>query len=206
MADTISSDAPPSESFQQTLRSRPAALMGGILMAIVIVVASWYLGAQQGWNQVGQGGINRTLLPKVGEPAPDLAALGTEGETILLSDFRGQPVWLNFWGSWCPPCRSEMPDMEAAYKRLAPQGLVLLAVSLDEPVADAIRYAELNGATYTVAGDPYRKGSAAYPIANFPTHILIDREGIVRDVVLAELNEAQFVERAAAILALDGSR
>lgn len=206
MVDTVSSDAPHPESVQQTLRSRPAALTGGVFIAIVIVVAAWYLGAQQGWNQVGQGGINRTLLPKVGDPAPDLAALGADGETILLSDFRGQPVWLNFWGSWCPPCRSEMPDMEAAYQRLAPQGLVMLAVSLDEPVADAIRYADLNGATYLVAGDPYRQGTAAYPIANFPTHILIDREGIVRDIVLAELNEAQFVERAAAILTPEGSR
>jgi cytochrome c biogenesis protein CcmG, thiol:disulfide interchange protein DsbE len=206
MADTISSDAPPAASLPQTLRSRPATLVGGILMAIAIVVASWSLGAQQGWNQVGQGGINRTLLPKVGEPAPDLVALDRNGEPVFLSQFRGQPVWLNFWGSWCPPCRSEMPDMEAAYQRLAPQGLVMLAVSLDEPVADAIRYAELNGATYTVVGDPYRQGTAAYPIANFPTHILIDREGIVRDVVLAELNEAQFVERAGAILTPEGSR
>jgi hypothetical protein len=96
-----------------------------------------------------------------------------------------------------------MPEMQAAYEQLAPQGLVLLAVSLDESLEDAVSYAELNGATYQVAADPYRKGSAAYPIANFPTHILIDREGIVRDVVLAELNAEQFVDRAQVILQPD---
>jgi hypothetical protein len=98
-----------------------------------------------------------------------------------------------------------MPEMQAAYERLEPQGLVLLAVSLDESLDDAVSYAQLNGATYVVGADPYRKGTAAYPIANFPTHILIDREGIVRDVVLAELNADQFVERAAGILGDDGS-
>jgi peroxiredoxin len=177
----------------------------GLVLAVLIVGAAWYVGAQQGWDQIGRGGVNRSLLPKVGEAAPDLVALDADGEVMALSQFRGRPVWLNFWGSWCPPCRSEMPEMQAAYERLAPQGLVLLAVSLDEPLEAAVRYAELNGATYFVAADPYRQGTAAYPIANFPTHILIDRDGVVRDVVLAELNAEQFVERAAAILEPDGS-
>jgi cytochrome c biogenesis protein CcmG/thiol:disulfide interchange protein DsbE len=187
-------------------RSQRARAVVGLLIALVIIAGSWYVGGRQGFDQVGRGGINRVLLPKVGEPAPDLVALAADDQVVTLAQFRGQPVWLNFWGSWCPPCRSEMPEMEAAFERLQPQGLVLLAVSLDESVDDAVSYARLNGATYQVAADPYRKGTAAYPIANFPTHILIDREGIVRDVVLAELNEAQVVERAAAILGRDGSQ
>jgi peroxiredoxin len=174
--------------------------VGGLLLAVVIIAGAWYLGGRQGLDQVGRGGVNRVLLPKVGDPAPDLVARGPDDQVIKLSQFHGQPVWLNFWGSWCPPCRSEMPEMQAAYERLAPQGLVVLAVSLDEPVTDAIRYAQRNGATYVVAADPFRKGTAAYPIVNFPTHILVDRDGIVRDVVLAQLNEEQFLEHAAAIL------
>jgi cytochrome c biogenesis protein CcmG, thiol:disulfide interchange protein DsbE len=186
-------------------RSSPARVVVGLLIAVIIIAGSWFVGGRQGFDQVGRGGINRVLLPKVGEAAPDLVALEAGEKVVTLSQFRGQPVWLNFWGSWCPPCRSEMPEMQAAYERLQPQGLVLMAVSLDESVDDAVSYAKLNGATYEVAADPYRKGTAAYPIANFPTHILIDREGIVRDIVLAELNEEQFVERAAAILGPDGT-
>ena len=128
--------------------------MLGVITAIAIVAAAWYVGAQRGGDQAGQGGVNRTQLPKAGEPAPDLVALDADGEPVILSQFCGQPVWLNFWGFWCPPCRSEMPEMQAVYERLAPQGLVVLAVSLDESVADAVRYAERNGATYLVAGDP----------------------------------------------------
>ncbi len=193
------------ESSARARGSRLSTVVVGVLVAVAIIAAALYAGAQQGWSQIGQGGVNRSLLPRVGEVAPDLVAVGADGEVVQLSKFRGQPVWLNFWGSWCPPCRSEMPEMQTAYDQLEPQGLVLFAVSLDESVEDAVRYADLNGATYLVAGDPYRKGSAAYPIANFPTHILIDRDGIVRDVVLAELNAEQIIERAQVILARDGS-
>lgn len=170
----------------------------GLAIVLALVGAAWLIGGRQGFDRIGQGGINSRLLPRVGEVAPELAAVDATGNPILLSDFRGQPVWLNFWGSWCPPCRSEMPEMQAAWEQLAPSGMVLLAVSLDEPLEDAVRYADMNGATYTVAADPYRRGSAAYAIANFPTHILIDSDGVVRDVVLAELDRDQIVERARA--------
>jgi peroxiredoxin len=194
---------PPAARSLDPARPRPGAatIALGLALALAIVAGAWYLGGRQGVDQLGRGGQNARLLPRIGDPAPELIALGADGVPVFLSQFRGQPVWLNFWGSWCPPCRSEMPEMQAAYERLQPQGLVLLAVSLDEPVAEAVRYAELNGATYLVAGDPFRRGSAAYAINNFPTHLLIDRDGVVRDVVLAELNEEQFVERAQAILA-----
>lgn len=170
----------------------------GLAVVLALVAAAWLIGGRQGFDQIGQGGVNSRLLPRVGEVAPDLAALDADGNPILLSDFRGQSVWLNFWGSWCPPCRSEMPEMQAAWEQLAPTGMVLLAVSLDEPLEDAVRYAEMNGATYTIAADPYRRGTAAYAIANFPTHILIGPDGVVRDVVLAELDRGQIVERARA--------
>lgn len=94
--------------------------------------------------------------------------------------------------------------MQAAYEALAPRGLVMLAVALDEPLSAAVAYAELNGLTYTIVGDPNRKlTGGAYPILNFPTHILIDRDGIVRDVILAELNQQQFIERAEPLLRSD---
>ncbi len=91
--------------------------------------------------------------------------------------------------------------MQAAYEELAPRGLVMLAVALDEPLSAAVAYAELNGLTYLIAGDPNRKLTGdAYPIVNFPTHILVDRDGIVREVILSELNRDQIIERAAPIL------
>lgn len=173
----------------------------GLALAGAVVTAAWVIGDRQGFASIGLGGVNQSLLPKVGDPAPDFVTLLSDGRVIKLSDFLGQPVWLNFWGSWCPPCRSEMPDMETAYQQLAPRGLVMLAVSLDEPADTAFAYAARNGATYLVGSDPERKLTGpGYPIVNFPTHILIDRQGIVQSIILAELDVAQFVASAAVIL------
>lgn len=180
---------------------RRAAAAAGLLLAVLIIVGAWFVGGRQGFERMGFSGVNSSLLPKVGDPAPDFVTMLSDGSIVRLSDFRGQPVWLNFWGSWCPPCRAEMPDMEAAYQQLRPRGLVMLAVALDEPPAVSFEYAARNGATYLVASDPERKTTgAAYPIVNFPTHILIDREGIVRQIVLAELDTDEFVSYAESIL------
>ncbi len=145
--------------------------------------------------------MNHSLLPKVGQAAPDFATVLSDGRLVRLSDFRGRPVWLNFWGSWCPPCRAEMPELQAPYEELHPAGLELLAVSLNEPPSAAFEYARLNGATFLVASDPRRLATGeAYPIANFPTHILIDRDGGDRDIVLAELDREEILEHARKIL------
>ena len=171
-------------------------------LAAGLVGATWYIGERKGYSSIGTGGSNSNLLPKVGEPAPNLVALRSATEMVFLSDFAGQPVWLNFWGSWCQPCRAEMPAMQAAYDRLAPRGLVIFAVALDEPLETSLEYAALVGATYVIAGDPGRKGTGGnYGIANFPTHILIDRDGIIREIILAQLEEEQFIEHAEKILA-----
>jgi peroxiredoxin len=173
-----------------------------IAVAVGLIVAAWFIGGRQGFGQIGSGGINLSLLPKIGQPAPDFVTFtAAEGQPVRLSDYRGKPVWLNFWGSWCPPCRAEMPELQAAYERLHPRGLELLAVSLNEPADDAAAFAALNKATFTILSDPRREHTgAAYPIFNFPTHILIDEDGIVRDIVLSDIDEEEIVARAEAIM------
>ncbi len=182
-------------------RGRTVALTLGVVL--VLVVGAWYVGGQQGFSQIGMGGTNLRLLPKVGQPAPDFAASTIDGRPVRLSDYRGQPVWLNFWGSWCPPCRAEFPDLQAAYvEYMQPNGVALLAVSLDEPPQAAALFAWRNKGTFTMLSDSDRSDTAAaYPIANFPTHILIDKDGIVRDIVLSAGNKEEIVSRARQIVA-----
>jgi cytochrome c biogenesis protein CcmG/thiol:disulfide interchange protein DsbE len=196
------------EEFERLEAKSRRLLIVALLVIVTVVAAStWFVGGTQGFEQLGQGGVNASLLPKVGEPAPDVSIniidlQGRQLGRVRLSDFRGHPVWLNFWGSWCPPCRAEMPDIQAAYaEELGPRGLVWLAVSLNEPAEDAADFAALNNVTFTIASDPNRLDTgSAYPIANFPTHILIDEEGVVRDIVLAAIDKEEIIKRAEKIL------
>ncbi len=192
-ADRIESEGDSSPRKKQAL--------AGLVVAAVILVIAWYVAGHAGLGDVGKGGINTSLLPKVGDVAPDFVAVSPQGEIVHLSDFHGQPVWLNFWGSWCPPCRAEMPDIQTAYEQLAPQGLNLLAVSLGDKPSEAVNFAELNGVTFTILLDPDRTlTSPTYPIYNFPTHIFIDEDGIVRNIVLSEMSADQAIAAAQSIL------
>lgn len=177
----------------------PAIL--GLVVAAAIVTAALFVGSRSGWESIGTGGINQSLLPKVGEVAPDFETEDVFGNPVRLSQFRGQPVWLMFWGSWCPPCRAEFPDIQAAYQQLEPRGLRMLGVSLREPPLDAASYAARNGATFLVLSDPdERDTSAAYPIYNFPTHIFIDADGVIRSIVLEDMDTEQAFAEANRVL------
>lgn len=189
---------------------RNSLLRVAVVLIIVsgIVGAAWAIGERQGFGRIGEGGINADLLPEVGEQAPDLVTFDTSGQLVRLSDLRGQPVWLNFWGSWCPPCRAEFPDIEAAWQELRPQGLVMLGIAVGEDPLVAQDYADRVGGSFPVLADPAylaavipeddqskaRELVTSYTINNYPTHIFIDRNGTVRHVVLSPMSYDQAVE------------
>lgn len=194
----------PAEPGGETRQIRPALI--GLVVAAVIVMAAVAIGGKSGWESIGTGGVNRSLLPKVGDVAPDFKTEDVFGNPVRLSQFRGQPVWLMFWGSWCPPCRAEFPDIQAAYAELEPQGLRMLGVSLRESPLDAAAYAGANGATFLVLSDPdERDTGASYPIFNFPTHMFIDRDGIIRSIVLEDMDTEQAIAEATRLLDISDS-
>lgn len=181
-----------------------ATALTAVAVVLALAAGAWYIGQREGFASIGRGGVNLHLLPRVGELAPDIVVPLADGSgAIRLADYRGRPVWLNFWGSWCPPCRAEFPDIQAAYSEfLAPNGVALLAISLDEPADAAASYAARNHATFTILSDPDRRYTGrAYPIANFPTHILIDRDGIVRAIILAPIDQEEIIAAAQQIVA-----
>jgi len=172
-----------------------------LLVALVIVVSAWLIAGRAGLSDLGKGGMNANLLPSVGEVAPDFKVTDLNGRERSLSEFHGQPVWVFFWGSWCPPCRSEMPDLQMAYQELQQHGVVVLAVSLDEPAADAARFSNLNQLTFTILSDPSRSGTHEnYPIFSFPTHIFINPDGVIEAIALKPLNVDSALEYGALII------
>jgi len=203
-APAATRDAPVNDRLSASDTRRTGSTIVGLVVAALIVAAALTIGTKSGWESIGSGGINQRLLPRVGEVAPDFETEDVFGNPVRLSQFRGQPVWLMFWGSWCPPCRAEFPDIQAAYAQLEPSGLRMLGVSLRESPVDAAAYAAANGAAFLVLSDPdERDTGSAYPIFNFPTHIFIDRDGVIRSIVLEDLGTEQAVAEANRLLALD---
>ncbi|MDX1613058.1 MAG: TlpA disulfide reductase family protein [Candidatus Promineifilaceae bacterium] len=136
---------------------------------------------------------------EVGDPAPDFTLNDLDGQPVTLSAFRGRPVIINFWATWCAPCRIEMPALQAAYEKHQDRGLVILALDQDEPaeVARSFFYDEM-GLTFTPLLD--ENGLVAADYGNYgilPTTYFVNAEGIVTAVHRGPLTERQLEERLA---------
>ncbi len=122
------------------------------------------------------------VRPEVGYLAPDFTLPSLDGKTVRLSDFRGKKgVFINFWATWCPPCRLEMPTMEKAYQEYRSRGLEILAVSIDAGPKGAIEsfMRELK-LTFPVLLDPEMEVMRTYKFFALPASVLIDKQGIIR--------------------------
>ncbi|HEY0682436.1 MAG TPA: TlpA disulfide reductase family protein [Steroidobacter sp.] len=120
----------------------------------------------------------------VGQPAPDFALRSWEGENMRLSEHSGEVVLINFWATWCGPCRQEMPLLDEIYGKYRRAGLVLFSVNIDEQNnLDAAReMATTLRVSYPVLFDARKDVSRAYQASTMPLTVLIDREGVVRYV------------------------
>ena len=124
---------------------------------------------------------------EVSGPAPDFTLKSRSGENIKLSELRGEVVMINFWASWCGPCRQEMPLLDALYQRYRPMGFTILGVSVDEDVADAKRLLKEIPVTFPVLFDTDNKVADLYELVAMPSTVLVDRDGNMRFVHLGYL-------------------
>lgn len=115
-------------------------------------------------------------------PAPDFTLLSSTGENVRLAEQRGQVVMLNFWASWCGPCRKEMPLLEEMSKRYSAAGFVLYGVNVEEDNADAKKLIKELGVTFPILYDTESKASSLYNVDAMPTTVVIDKKGAIRFV------------------------
>jgi len=119
-----------------------------------------------------------------------------QGRTWTLKDLRGKVVLVNFWATWCPPCRSEMPDLDALYKQFSEQGFVVLAIS-DEEVSKVKPYIDQYHYSYPILLDPGRKVNEAFNIEGIPKSFVYDREGKLVAQSIDMRTKRQFLEMLA---------
>jgi peroxiredoxin len=112
-------------------------------------------------------------------PAPSFTLRDLAEHDVSLEDFRGSIVLLNFWATWCPPCRAEMPSMETLYRRMAGRDFVMLAVDLQERPSQVRRFVEAAGYSFPVLLDSSGRTGAVYQVSGIPTTYIIDKEGNV---------------------------
>lgn len=114
-----------------------------------------------------------------GAPAPDFTVAGADGRPLQLSAYRGKLVYLDFWASWCAPCRRSFPWMNAMQERYGAGGLVVLGVNVDQRRPDAERFLAQVPARFAIAYDPQGATPALYAIKGMPSSVLIDPLGRV---------------------------
>jgi peroxiredoxin len=176
------------------------------LSSMVVIVLIGSLGALIWVNR------DRFTPLDVGSRAPDYTAYTLDGDTVALSSFSGDVVLLNIWATWCLPCVREMPALQRLHEELQPQGLRVVAVSVDapsgvlgafgQPGGDVAEFRDRFGLTFDVLHDPAGRIQAQYQVNGLPTTFVIDREGRIRRKVLgaAEWDEAPFADFVRGVL------
>jgi len=117
-----------------------------------------------------------------GQAAPDFVLRSATGENLRLSEYRGDVVLINFWATWCGPCRQEMPLLDDLYGRYQRVGFNLLGINIDEDSRRAMQMVQELGVNFPVLFDENKEVSKLYEVEAMPVTILVDREGIVRHV------------------------
>ncbi len=138
----------------------------------------------------------------IGLPAPEFTLKTLAGGQVSLSDYRGRPVLINFWASWCAPCRTEMPDIIAAYKAHRDTGLEVLAIDNTQlDVIDDVRqFVDTFQMPFPVPLDEQGEVARAYRVLGLPTSVFVDGEGVVRAVNIGPMTAETIEKHLATIL------
>ncbi|HEY9122564.1 MAG TPA: TlpA disulfide reductase family protein [Brevefilum sp.] len=138
-----------------------------------------------------------TPTPK---PPIDLTLKDLEGETVHLRDLRGEVVLVNYWASWCSPCRDEMPILEDFYKAHRGEGFTLLSINVSESAEDAAEYIKANGFSFPVWSDPTGDTMIALGINGLPASLLLDEKGSLMRVWFGPLTQEMLDETVLPLL------
>ncbi|MCL4533929.1 MAG: TlpA family protein disulfide reductase [Bacteroidetes bacterium] len=180
-----------------------------LVMGLAVLTAGGCLGGDKNFTSsasaapAGQaaGATHPNVGTKIGDQAPDFTLKTLDGgTTIHLSDYRGKPVFVNFWASWCPPCKAEMPDIEQSYQKHKDEGYVFLGINNAEDPATVSNFVhQQNHYSWTFVLDPNTKAADAYYVDGIPASFFVDRNGIIRDTKVGEMSGPELESKLAKI-------
>jgi cytochrome c biogenesis protein CcmG/thiol:disulfide interchange protein DsbE len=143
-----------------------------------------------------RNGVGHATL---GDPAPDIVGTTLDGRPFRLSELKGQPVVLNFWGPSCVPCRDEFPLLGAKQAQYAADGLRIVGILTDDPPDPAIAFVAEYGATWPTVLDPDKAAKTAYRVVGRPQTYFVDPAGVIRSIQIGELTDPDFDRQYAKI-------
>lgn len=171
-----------------------------LLIGILLLGLGWIYFSRVESGQPTSGSIP---APQNGFPAPAFELTTLDGQVISTDNLRGRPIILNFWASWCAPCRAEMPTLQALAEDYREAGLLVLAVnatSQDRP-ADVSAFVSQHGLTFPILLDSEGRVNRLYQVHSLPTTFFIGRDGLIRDVVIGgPMSSASLRARADALI------
>ncbi|MBT3188721.1 MAG: redoxin domain-containing protein [Anaerolineae bacterium] len=171
-----------------------------LFIGIILLGAIWTL-----LSADKSGGSTAGLIPapQKGFLAPDFTLETLDGEAVTLSDLRGQAVLVNFWATWCPPCRAEMPAFQRAYADYEEEGFIIVAVNAttQDNLTDIDAFITEYGLSFPIVLDNDGAVNQLYQVRSLPTSFFVDKEGIISEVVIGgPIAEALIHSRIEALL------
>ena len=162
------------------------AVLGLLLVALVFALYSSFVKDPQ--------------AVKVGSNAPNFSLEQLNGPEMALGDLKGKGVVLNFWGTWCEPCKEELPALQAQYDKFKDKGLVVLGVNIGESPIAVEPFVKQFNVTFPIVLDRQSQITKLYRIGPIPTTFFISPEGEVKEIFIGQLNEAMIADKVSKIL------
>lgn len=157
------------------------ALIGAGLLVIGLVAGAMIIKLNQRDNTAEAGNNEYTVTPsEVNYVAPELTLNDLDGNPVSLSDHTGSVVLVNNWATWCPPCKAEMPTLQAYFSTHSAEGFSLLAIEAGDPLAEVLEFVKTYQLTFQVLVDPESLALRAFENDNLPSSYVIDRRGVIR--------------------------
>lgn len=141
----------------------------------------------------GNGVVSAEVGTEIGMQAPDFTLKNMNDKEVNLSDYRDQKVFLNFWASWCPPCREEMPDIQKLHEEYG-DDVVILAVNVGENKSTAANFMMQNGLNFPVLLDTNKSTAQNYLVRGIPTSYFLDKDGIIKEKVVGAVSYERMLE------------